>query len=180
MKKSKKIQDRENSVLEAQLNTARLEYETGTITFKNAKGQERSLPYARVDRNGRFVGDAGTEPEAWADYVAVSFRTQHEQKRSVLRGEAKLRVRCGHSIKMGVASCGWNTSKMTASKSETCVQWADAQKLARTIDAIQAELDRRNEIERLKVEAELAAKASEQQNAEVLAALNGTAVQKAA
>ena len=169
--KTQKIQDREDSILTAQLSAARVEYDSGTIEFKNSKGEVRTLPYARVDRNGAFVGDRQLDTAAWGDYVAVSFRAQHEQKRSVNRGEAKLRVRCGHSTKMGVTSCGFNTSKMTASKSETVAQLAAAQKLARTIDTIQAELDRRNEIARLAAEAEVKAKA----DADLMAALCGVA-----
>jgi hypothetical protein len=168
--KSNKLAEIETVVIERKLETARLEFNSGEIEFANSKGTTRSLAYARVDKNGGFVGDRQVDTAAWDDFVAMSFKAQHEQKRSLNNG-ARLAVKAGHSIKMGTASCNFRTSKMTAAKADVCVQLAHAQKLAREIDSLQAELDRRSEMQRLKADE---AKAQAQQ-ADILASLVGTA-----
>lgn len=166
--KTSKIQETDKAVLETQQINARVEYDSGVIEFSNSKGVTRTLAYARIDRNGGFIGDRETDRGAWDDFVACSFKAQHEQKRSVMKG-SKLTVKAGHSIKQGSAWCAFRTSKMVAAKAEVTVQLAHAQGLARTLDRIQAELDRRNEVEKLKAE-ELAKKA---QDASVLASMLG-------
>lgn len=174
--KSNKLAELETTVIERKLETARLEFNAGEIEFANSKGTTRSLPYARVDKNGGFVGDRQIDTAAWDDFVAMSFKAQHEQKVAVNKGGARLAVKAGHSVKMGTASCNFRTSKMTAAKAEVTVQLAHAQKLAREIDSLQAELDRRTEVERLKAE-EAKTKA---QQADIMAALVGPVVAKAA
>lgn len=148
--------------------------DNGSIEFKNAKGEVRTLPYSRVDHTGKFVGDRQTDKEAWDAYVALCFRAQHEQKKSINNGAA-LAVKAGHSMKMSTASCIFRTSKMESTKAPVCVQLAQAQKFARSMRDLQAEIDRRAEIE--KARAEEAAKLAEQ--AKVAEALMGATAKAA-
>lgn len=155
MKKTK-VQDRATDTLQTELGALKAEYNRRSIEFKNSKGEVRELAYNRVDRNGAFVGDRETEMSQWDAYVAVAFKAQHEQKKSVNAGEGNLAVKAGHSIKQGVASCNVRTSRMVAKGAAVTVALAHAQRMAKDIRDIETELTARTE-EKQKADAELAA-----------------------
>lgn len=150
--KTVKVQDRTTETLQADLGTLKAEYNKRQITFKNSKGEARTLDYNRVDRNGAFVGDRESEMEQWDSYVAVGFKVQHEQKKAINKG-ATLALKAGHSVRQGVSSANTRTSRMPAKETPVVIQLAHAQRMAKEIRDIETELAARAEASRLQAEA---------------------------
>lgn len=151
-----KITEQAVEILSAELATLESTRATSAIEFRNSKGETVVCPINLVDRLGKYAGPA-EDKEAFGKYVAVYFRAEHESKKGVEKG-AECRLSAGQSARNGVRVT-LTVKGLDPKKADVASQYAMAQKIAKDIHAIQTELARRANVEKIAADAAAAAKA---------------------
>ena len=151
-----KITEQAVEILKGELSTLEHTYNSAAIEFRNSKGETVACPINLIDRLGRYAGPA-EDKASFAQYVAVYFRATHEATKGAKAG-AECRLSAGSSARNGVRVTS-TVKGLDPKKADVASQYATAQRIARDIHAIQTELARRANVEKIAADAAAAAKA---------------------
>lgn len=114
-----------------------------SITWENAKGDERSCPFNVFSHTGRVDTSRDVDPVAWDAGCAVLQRAESERR----NGGNMVSLKAGFQKKAATTSATVRTTGLRASDTPVLVQLAEAQRLANQARMVSAELFRRAEAE---------------------------------